>query len=829
MGAMAQTPVLELNEAQIGTYPYALSDADAAKVFELDALTVAVRINTATVSGRMSLFATSDPTKAANTDAEGIGSRYVGYGMNGADGGYLASWRTGDRFTGGGGITANTNDMIVTYVVNPGAKTFKVFVNGAQKRGWESAHADGFMSGYEIATPKTTKAAHPAANIYIGGAVHSGGNGEVFNGTITGIKVYSGALTAAEVAAITFEDPTLLAQAREAFNTAYAAAQTILDESEFNVVKDELPLQVTDDAASYYLWSNAPEPNEGHIKYLLDGGVGPYNGNEFFHTQWSAPVPAGPHYIEVDLGTNALSEFSFGYNTRNFDGGADFPYTIKVLASNDKESYDEIYTATGLPASSNKRWDSETIEMETEYRYIRFNVTETKTQNRTYWHMSEFDMFTTQTSIADKYRAVVNEVVALKNIYESHANNSNYSVANLVAATTALNEAVEAVNAGVEIVVPEFSYETLEKPTFTKGGGTTMVNMVWLNGQECAGYTATTYAKGTTTRFDMPQVEAGKTYNLDLKYYLDWGDLAIFQIDKDSNEKRYGYYTCVWSAGGDPFETLKASSSNLMCEELGIASVDELTFEDNRYLTVPYQITINENLQPGDITVVRVMVGKKDNGAYNAQNVTEGGCLDLVFEVAAPSHTLNVSAAGWATLYLDFNAEIPGFEGEDAGAYIVKASGINDGYITLEPVTGVLPANTGIVVKANEGSYTFSYAAEATADIEGNLLMGSVEDEVVTVPAYVLAIDNGKVGFYTATTTGQAEGKFLNNANKAYLPKTAGMSAASYSFRFPGTTAIENVEVENTVKTIYDLTGRRVEAITAPGIYIVNGKKTLVK
>jgi hypothetical protein len=31
------------------------------------------------------------------------------------------------------------------------------------------------------------------------------------------------------------------------------------------------------------------------------------------------------------------------------------------------------------------------------------------------------------------------------------------------------------------------------------------------------------------------------------------------------------------------------------------------------------------------------------------------------------------------------------------------------------------------------------------------------------------------------------------------------------------------------VKTIYDLTGRRVENITAPGIYIVNGKKVLVK
>ena len=42
-------------------------------------------------------------------------------------------------------------------------------------------------------------------------------------------------------------------------------------------------------------------------------------------------------------------------------------------------------------------------------------------------------------------------------------------------------------------------------------------------------------------------------------------------------------------------------------------------------------------------------------------------------------------------------------------------------------------------------------------------------------------------------------------------------------------TAIEDVEAENSEKVIYDLTGRRVENITNAGIYIVNGKKVLVK
>ena len=42
-------------------------------------------------------------------------------------------------------------------------------------------------------------------------------------------------------------------------------------------------------------------------------------------------------------------------------------------------------------------------------------------------------------------------------------------------------------------------------------------------------------------------------------------------------------------------------------------------------------------------------------------------------------------------------------------------------------------------------------------------------------------------------------------------------------------TSIENITVENSANVIYDLTGRKVDAITTAGIYIVNGKKVLVK
>ena len=386
-----------------------------------------------------------------------------------------------------------------------------------------------------------------------------------------------------------------------------------------------------------------------------------------------------------------------------------------------------------------------------------------------------------------------------------------------------------------KLVVEPFSYEAIDKPTFAKGGNTTKVANIKLNETNITGFT---YTQGEANSFEMPQVVAGQTYTLNLTYEMAWGDLAIFQIDKNSNEKKYGYYTCVWEANADPLTILTSNNDNinLMCEELEIESINDLETdisEGSKYLTIPYEITIDDNLEPGDITIIRVMVGKKDNGAYNAKNIAEGGCLDLVFEVV-PSYTLNVTSAGWATLYLDFPAAIPTVEDEEKGVFI--ATGMTTpGYIDLVKVTGVLPANTGVIIKADQGNYTFAYSNETPADVSENLLSGSATNTYVEGLAYVLSNKNG-IGLYKAelnknATGGEGNTHFLNNANKAYLPASAASGAAYYSFRFgEGTTGIEEVKAENgEEKAIYDLTGRRVEAITAPGIYIINGKKTLVK
>ncbi|MBO7193138.1 MAG: hypothetical protein J6V47_02505 [Bacteroidaceae bacterium] len=82
-------------------------------------------------------------------------------------------------------------------------------------------------------------------------------------------------------------------------------------------------------------------------------------------------------------------------------------------------------------------------------------------------------------------------------------------------------------------------------------------------------------------------------------------------------------------------------------------------------------------------------------------------------------------------------------------------------------------------------------------------------------------------------TTAEKAIEFVEGVNEFYLYGLVGRTIYLTSLTITKTgeeTAIDEVKGENgKVKTIYDLTGRCVNEIAKPGIYIVDGKKVLVK
>ena len=195
-------------------------------------------------------------------------------------------------------------------------------------------------------------------------------------------------------------------------------------------------------------------------------------------------------------------------------------------------------------------------------------------------------------------------------------------------------------------------------------------------------------------------------------------------------------------------------------------------------------------------------------GTWGAHN----GC-----NLAFPSYTVvSLNEAGYASTYLPFNAALS----EGLEAYAVTATSATKA--TLTALQGI-KANQGAILKGAASTEYVLAAGNVSSDWSGNLLKGSTADTEVTGEGYVLSTVKSVTGFYAAKLT---DGKFKNNAGKAYLPKPAEASARFISLDFGTETAIESVESVENNAAVYDLSGRRVQK-AQKGLYIVNGKKVV--
>ena len=164
----------------------------------------------------------------------------------------------------------------------------------------------------------------------------------------------------------------------------------------------------------------------------------------------------------------------------------------------------------------------------------------------------------------------------------------------------------------------------------------------------------------------------------------------------------------------------------------------------------------------------------------------------------------------------------------------------------MQQVENFVPANTGVIIKADADTYIFPYVDYEVPAICNNLLNGTIVNEYINVPtgskAYVLSIVDGEVGMYLTELN---DGRFQNNANKAYLllssnglniyddkvidTSAGGQLSNGFRFDFSGITTVEDVRFESSdAKACYDLQGRKSDT-TSKGLYIIDGRKVLVK
>lgn len=195
----------------------------------------------------------------------------------------------------------------------------------------------------------------------------------------------------------------------------------------------------------------------------------------------------------------------------------------------------------------------------------------------------------------------------------------------------------------------------------------------------------------------------------------------------------------------------------------------------------------------------------------------------MLIKTGDATETVSVSEAGYATYATKYNVEVP--NDENVKVMTVK---VNDDKtsITLNNVAAgtLIPANTGILVKATAGKYDFSVTSKECATLDNDLKAATTDVTSESEGAKYFALttlSDGKVGFAVVK-----DGVVIP-AGKAYLMVENGTPAKFFGLDGEAT-GINSVKTAKADGAYYTLEGVKT---TKPvkGLYIHNGKKIVVK
>lgn len=259
----------------------------------------------------------------------------------------------------------------------------------------------------------------------------------------------------------------------------------------------------------------------------------------------------------------------------------------------------------------------------------------------------------------------------------------------------------------------------------------------------------------------------------------------------------------------------KATLDDVSLGYKGITDGTEVTFKAATEGKSEYNVVYNVP-NKGDRKLYAQVSGDKYYADARGVDGSHNRCRFWLEKVQ--SLPVSVSAAGYATLFAPVALTIP----ENVQAYTATFA---DNKVTLTPIEGTIPANTGVVIEAAEGSYDFvitTTEATATSDLTGNVATANVD---AASAAYILGkTDAQGVGFFKLNSTDRA----IKGGRAYYVAPNAGAAAYLFNGNVTGLEAIKTA-LNDANAPIYDLSGRKVAKAVKGGLYIKNGQKFIVK
>ena len=190
--------------------------------------------------------------------------------------------------------------------------------------------------------------------------------------------------------------------------------------------------------------------------------------------------------------------------------------------------------------------------------------------------------------------------------------------------------------------------------------------------------------------------------------------------------------------------------------------------------------------------------------------------VQLYKKMAATSYDITIGSTGYKTLISAVSATLP------VGVTAYKAISAGEGKVKLTSVASIKAGSAYVLKGTPSANYTLT-VTDTPEEPTGNIL--EISDENTSNGVYVLANGSSGAGFY----------KWMGGslgAGRVIVPASAVSGAAREYMEFSfddDATAIEAVKAQSVENSeFFDLQGRCVAQPTK-GLYIVNGKKVIVK